>query len=244
MFSVKMLKDGNRTVIVIEGANEEQDELAYEIIQKLYATKFKKQTQEQPAILPFEEKSESPVVDAVPEEVLPEEAKTEEAPVLESEESLAPPIRQVEGLEPPAAEAAPTTEELDSMIPYEIARRRTAEIMSGGPYSGMTATEALHRYEEAALAPLNSYAKTLPNGKEKEIIIKVCKTFMMNIDPSRFIGRDRKAAFLRNIAKMTTVAPFIGGYQSVDSFVRNVSDAEMESCINDLASALRDRGRR
>lgn len=268
-FNVRMLKDGRRTVILIDGAEKEQDEAAYAIIQVLYASRFgcapTPCTTEMDVKETDIEKMEGKERIQAPSHETEEEFERrmkELAPIIEEPEapssapalpdkssSPLPPsveeIPQVTGLEPVKPETEiPTDEELGKMVSYEIARRRNNEIMTGGIFEGLTAIEALHQHAEAALAPLNKYAASLPDSDERAYIVKACKQFMATLEPERYEGRDRQIRFIRNIANLTTVSPFIVGYTDLESFLRNAGDEEISNVVTGLAYALRDRSHR
>lgn len=217
---VQMLKDGKRTVIVISGAEPEQDELAYQLITTYFSS-----------ALTCASCSPAPV-QPVPAQQLSEVAATPEVMVVEDLEAVEDSI------------SIPSEEAFSMMEDYSIARSRNKYVISAGEYCGITALDALHRDQEVALARLHKYATGMKDSAERDEIIVTCKQYMRDLPMTtkEYLTRERKCEFIRNIASMTTVVPFINGYVDVRSFIDTASDAEVSAAIEALAYALGKRG--
>jgi len=238
MFGMQMLKDGNRTIIVIDGPSEEQDAAIHAMMQHLC-----KMFAPNPCPPPTVAKQSSSVqtAPAPPKEKMPDVVKKEsEMPSVPKAEEK---VLVVEGLEPAVPLSAPSSEDLARAVPYSPMQEISSERMTGGPYVGLTPSEVLHEIEEAALHPLNAYATSLPeNSRERACIVRYCKQWLSCVDVSRYYGRDRLVAFLKNVARFTSLAVFINGYASVAAFVANATDDEIRNAAEAVASALRERG--
>jgi|GEM_PF-3349299 len=213
---VQMLKDGKRTVIIVNGASAEQDELVYKIVSAYYASGLGMEV-------------------AVPE--------TEDRLDSEEENLL---FEEVKGLTPPPEpkHEVPTDEEVGDMEPYHIARSRNQHLISQGEYANMTALEALHQDNELALVRLHKYATGMKDSAEKDEIISTCKQYMVSLPAKtrEFFTRERKCRFAKTIADMATISPFISGYMDLNSFEMYASDEEINNTVINLAAALCERG--
>ena len=211
---VQMLKDGKRTVIIINGAGKGQDEIAYKIVTAYNASML-----------------------GIPVEV-PTVSETEHEDVLpfETVEGLTPP--------PEPKVEVPTEKEVSQMEPYSIARSRNQYTISNGTYKGMTVLEALHKENETALVRLYEYATNMKDSGERDEIIEVCKQYMTSlpVKVAEFMTKERKCSFIKTISEMSSITPFISGYMDLYSFENYASNEEIDKATKNLAEALYERG--
>lgn len=228
----QMLKDGKRTVIIINGAGKEQDELAYRIISAYYGTSTEVPTVAAP--VPDTTVKQSDVQKTEPD--LPWESKADPAVYAK--------VKDLEPAQEPVL-SIPSEEELKQMEDYSIARSRNQFLISAGEYKGITALDALHRDDEVALVKLHKYATELRDCGERDEIITTCKQYMVSLPDltQRFLTRQRKCEFIKTISKMASVIPFINGYMDMDAFISYAADAEVDTALVNLSMALADRGR-
>ena len=213
---IRMVKDGSRTIIVVDGPEKEADEAAFALIQQYYAVALQVPADSAP---PLNNAAENPVVST----------PFNEEPVVETVKDISAPPKEII-----VPEAGPKA------VDYSIARKRNNEIISDGKYAGMTTLEALQRYEERAFIDLIGYYKVSDNEAEKEEIKKTLRQFMIGLPnfTEEFLTRERRENFLRIIAEEYNPIGFINGYPNIKSFVTNASDEEIKETTKAFAQAL------
>lgn len=213
----KMVKDDQRTIIVIEGATSERDKLVADIL-NIYCG----------------------------DPQLPQDSADTSTNNGDLHSNPELTIQNVEGLEPiPEVEdtSIPSMEEISQMEDFSKNFARGIAIC-GGKYKGMTTPQALNRDREVALVELFEYAKTLPNGThEKEEIVKHCKQYMYELPNSQYLyqTKDDKLNFLATISKMADLQSFIMGYRHLNDFIESAQDAEIDRVFESVTQFLQDR---
>lgn len=228
---VKMLKDGKRTVIVIDGADAKSDEIAWALLQNYFG--FLDDSSEQSGHA--EQEMASSLTEA-------NDSPQQEAPIP------VPPFLMVQGLEPLPEESikAPSQEELDGMEDYRLARQRNRYLISSGKYAGMTPIEALHKDNENALIEFFNMTRHMKKGSpEREEIISSCKQYLLNIGSRADLYPDRQSRvnFLLTFDKMGGLKAIINGFSSVADFCNYASDEEINIAFRQTLYALQERGR-
>jgi len=198
--SFKMVKDGNRTVIVIEGAAAERDAAAFQVLQSYCG---------------LGTPSPSPTI---------------------------PVVEQLEPVAPTPTDTIPSNEEIEKMTQYADIYARDNTI-TGGPYQGKTARQALASDKSKALAVLYTYVRKLAPSKEREDIIRSCKQFMRDLPMtiSQYPKRENKVEFLQNVSTLMHISTFVNGYQDFGSFCQFATDEEIETCFLQTIKTLQDR---
>ena len=228
---VKMLKDGKRTVIIIDGADAKSDEIAWMLLQNYFGL-----LDDSSELL---EHAEPNTVTASTGE---EGSSHQETPIP------APPFLVVQGLEPLPEEPikAPTSQELDGMKEYRLARQRNHYLVPSGKYAGMTPIAALHKDNENALIEFFNMTLHMKKGSpEREEIISSCKQYLLNISSRADLYPDRQSRvnFLLAFDKMGGLKAIINGFSSVADFCNYASDEEINIAFRQTLYALQERGR-
>ena len=228
---VKMLKDGKRTVIVIDGADAKSDEIAWALLQNYFG--FLDDGSDLP---------EHTEQNTAPNSTGAEDSAQQEAPIP------TPPFLMVQGLEPLPEEPikAPTQKELDGMEDYRLARQRNRYLVPSGKYAGMTPIEALHKDNENALIEFFNMTLHMKKGSpEREEIISSCKQYLLNIGSRADLYPDRQSRvnFLLAFDKMGGLKAIVNGFSSVADFCNYASDEEVNIAFRQTLYALQERGR-
>ena len=214
--NTQILKDGERTVIIIEGASKEQDEIAFKIISAYNAL----------------------ALGITCDDVTPTQNPTETKNEIVKVEGLEP--------LPETRTTSPSIGEIDKMEPYADIRARDNFLIPDGDYKGKTATEALQRDGELALVRLCEYIKRHKGSSECGEVIAICKQYMISLpyEVQKFTTRERKCNFLNTISHIAPISVIINGYANLKSFCEVASDEEIDIAVYNLAAALSERGYR
>lgn len=222
----KMVKDGMRTIIVLDGADSDTDRALFRLLSQLCGL--------EPGT-PGETRTdgEAPQTAAA-------ENGSDDAPDYLKE----PEIDSVQGLGQVSTPKGniPSAEEISKMDSYEEIIKR-GKTISGGSYKGMTAAQVLERDRDAGLATLFIYARSLPACEERDDISKQCRQFMFDLPNMRHLypTRDDKVSFLTNVAKLMKVEALINGYEDFRTFCDYASDDEVENVFIVATKALQER---
>lgn len=220
----KMVKDNQRTIIVIEGSTAERDKLVSDILSVYYNDN-----------LP-----------SMPSPTAPSCSLSEtqdNTSCMNPNHLRIPVVEDLEEVQSDDNTSIPTMEEISHMEDFTTSYSKGV-IICNGKYKGMTAAQALSQDKEIALTELFDYAKRLPNGThEKEEIVKHCKQYMFNLPNMKYYYTTRKAKldFLFVISKIVTLQPFIMGYRSLADFSNVAQDMEIERVFDAVTQSLQDR---
>jgi hypothetical protein len=231
--TVNMLKDNNRTVVIIEGGRnvDERDELAYQIIQAYVL----------PKNLVAEKQVEISRVMAETQKAL------DENPPAEPENTVTKSV--VEGLEPVASEPPkmPTKTEVSQMAKYMTPEQMQTIKVSYGKYAGMTPTAALRRDHEVALGEFfTSLLKAKISPEERQAIVRACRSYMRNLpnDLDRLDNKAKQMAFIRTCSIMINKTEILGryGFISWDAMEKYAPDSKIREVVEAVAVAIAKRG--
>lgn len=224
---IRMLKDGNRTVIVVDGPTKEMDEAAFTLIQQYYAAALQ---------IELDSISATPPEPVSPLEDVPETPEASTPVVLHQQEAVIETVKNISA--PSETIVTPTISK--NAIDYSVARKRNNEVISDGKYKGMTTIEALQKYEERAFIDLIGYYKVAENEAEKEEIKKTLRQFMTELPniTEQFLTRERRESFLKTVSEEYNPVGFINGYPNMKSFITNASDEEINTATQSFAQAL------
>lgn len=228
--NVKMLKEGKRTIIIVEGADEVRDEVAYRILSTYYGLERG---------IPL-----LPDTDDVPGSAAPTEAPEngEDPPAARTP---MPGLMNVKGLTPAPEEPveAPDEAAINQMENYASARQRNHHLVPYGPYNGMTPVGALMRDRENALVVFFYMAKEMNDSAEKDEIVRACKQYMGNLPNTikDYPDRESKLNCIVTLSKLGSLAACINGYQSLKDFCDNAADSEVDNVFKLVLYSFQDR---
>ena len=218
----KMLKDGKRTVIIIEGADETRDELAWQILSTYFG-----------------------FTDYIPDQEAASQDSEGDTEV--SSNQALPGMLEIKGLEPvkETSFAAPTSDDLKQMEDYRLSRQRNHHVVPEGPYKGMTPIEALHKDNEVALVSFFNLVMQMRDCAEREEIIRSCKQYMSTMARriDYYPDRESKVNCLCILSKMGGLDQIINGYQSLPDFCNYASDSEIDTAFVQTMFSFQERGR-
>lgn len=224
----KMVKDGTRTIIVLDGTDSDTDRALFRLLSQVCGLAPETSGNAETNSPAAESSSPSDTGDG---EDMPDYLKD-------------PETGSVQGLGevPTSKDDIPSAEELSKMDSYDEIMKR-GKTISGGPYKGMTATQVLERDRDAGLAALFIYARALPACEEREDISRQCRQFMFDLPNTRHLypTRDDKVSFLTNASKLMQVETFINGYEDFRTFCDYASDDEVENVFVIATKALQER---
>ena len=224
--NIRLLKDGDRMIIVIDGADKTVAEAVNNLITMFLAN--------QQSEAENESGNEANATGG-------SWAGSVQRASLRSE---------VPGLEPvPMVEInIPTEAEIERMETIAEGESITLTTVSGGIYAGETPADALYRDGIKALAELFEYVKDLPqNSSEKDMICSICKTYLsgsFEIEASRYTSREERLEFLETAAKITPINSLANGLglMEYDRFKDFASDDNVEQLYKTVVASLVQRG--
>ena len=231
--TVNMLKDNNRTVVIIEGGKnvDERDELAYKIIQAY--------------VLPKNLASEK--MAEVEQAVTETQKALDENPPTEPENTVERSV--VEGLEPVASEKPkmPTKSEVSEMATYMTPEQLQTVVVSYGKYKGLTPTAALRRDQEVALGEFfTSLPKVKISPEERNAIVRACRSYMRNLpnEIGRLDNKAKQMAFIRNCSLMISKTEILGrlGFISWEAMEKHAPDSKIKEVVDAIVAVLVKRG--
>lgn len=216
--NVNILKDGNRTFVIIEGAPEERDELVYKVVQAYVA----------PPKIAEQIKEETPDVQEPSPDVIVDEVKYLE-PVKISEPSI------------------PSEKELSEMATYLPPSLMKTITVSFGKYKGMTPTAALRKDHEVALVEFfKSIVKAKISPEERMAIVKACKSYMRRLPDELYLldNKAKQMSFIRTTSQMVNMDAVLKrfGFNSIEALERQATDQKVAETVNVIAGIIRQRG--
>ena len=231
--NIRLLKDGSRMVVVIDGTDATVAEAINGLIAQFLATRQMTEAgckgNEERASGNDEEIGGPAESAATPQE----------------------PLRgEVPGLEPVAmAEISiPTEAEIERMETITEGETPKPATVSGGEYAGDAPAEALHRDGIKALASLFEHAKGLPqDSTEKSLIRDECRTYLSGsfaFEASKYTTREEKLDFLDLAAKITPINSLTNGLglMEFDRFKDFASSDDVDQLFKTVITSLVQRG--
>ena len=224
-FTINILRDNDRTVVIIEGPDvHDRDDLAY-LIGCAYM---------------------------MPDEMADTQEK-ELREIVKEEKTEAVKLETVEGLEPVKTEPQkmPTPTELEQMHPYHP----SSITISDGRHKGLTPEEVLggltrDGFHEEGLLDLFDYCKKEKGrASQDEItaIVTACKQYMRQA-PQRITmltSKGQRLEYLRHVAKLVHLDQYIKdryGYNSIEMAERHLPDDRIDDMLRYAAQKLAERG--
>lgn len=209
--TARMVKDFQRSIIVLSGDKKERDRFATKIA-NIYLGFLK--------IKPEQLPQERVVQDKIPETKYLAQPTEDTSPV-------------------------PSAEQIGGMKNYAELYQQN-DIMTGGPYKGMSAAAALTLDKDKALSLLFGYAYRLPNGPEKANISLCCKQFMRDLSfiKNDYETREQKLRFLRSASSIMKIELFLNGYSDLAAFAQSAQDSEITLVFEAVIKTLEERGTR
>ena len=138
-------------------------------------------------------------------------------------------------------------ERSDSM-PVEREQYAASMIITDGPYTGMTANQALKQYGEQALAELYGYLQRINDPEKKRIIGKTCKQYMSEVlSEKKYSVKDEKdiekmIRILSTLINETRLAQMFS-YRNLNEFLEYASLQEKKLAFEGIIDHLTQRGR-